>query len=47
MDPKSLTKLKRMAKYHPEVILRVIGRDWFKANQGIAYLIPDWEPMRA
>ena len=32
MDSKSATKIKRMAKYHPDVKLRVIGKDWFKEN---------------
>ena len=32
MDSKSATKIKRMAKYHPNVILKVIDKDWFKAN---------------
>lgn len=32
MDAKSKTKLKRMAKYHPEVVLRVIDAKWFKEN---------------
>jgi hypothetical protein len=32
MDSKSATKIKRMAKYHPEVILKVIDKDWFKSN---------------
>jgi hypothetical protein len=35
MDSKSLTKIKRMAKYHPDVKLRVIDKIWFQANQGI------------
>lgn len=26
------TKYKRMAKYHPDVKLRVIGKEWFKEN---------------
>lgn len=26
------TKYKRMAKYHPDVKLRVIGKEWFKKN---------------
>jgi len=29
---KDRTKYKRMAKYHPEVKLRVIDGAWFKAN---------------
>lgn len=32
MDSKSATKIKRMAKYHPDVKLRVIGKEWFKEN---------------
>ncbi len=32
MDQKSRTKIKRMAKYHPEVVLRVIDKSWFSAN---------------
>jgi len=30
--PKDLTKLKRMAKYHPTVKIRMIGKEWFKSN---------------
>jgi hypothetical protein len=29
---KDLTKYKRMAKYYPDVILRVIKKDWFQTN---------------
>ena len=32
MDSKSATKIKRMAKYHPDIKLRVIGKEWFKEN---------------
>ena len=32
MDSKSVTKIKRMAKYFPEEKLRVIDGTWFKAN---------------
>lgn len=44
-DPKSTTKLKRMAKYHPDVKVIVIGREWFAdANRkGLCRLIPNWE----
>ena len=43
MDSKSLTKIKRMAKYHPEVKLRVIDKTWFQANQGILKkVIKNW-----
>lgn len=45
MDPKSLTKLKRMKKYHPDVRVIVIDSSWFKAanRQGLCRLIPGWE----
>jgi hypothetical protein len=32
MDAKSKTKIKRMAKYHPDVVLRIIDGKWFKEN---------------
>lgn len=35
MDKKSQTKIKRMAKYHPDVVLRVVGKEWFKAYSPI------------
>ena len=31
-DSKSQTKMKRMAKYYPEVKIRLVGGDWFKQN---------------
>jgi hypothetical protein len=31
-DSKSQTKMKRMAKYYPEVKIRLVSGDWFKAN---------------
>lgn len=31
-DSKSQTKMKRMAKYYPEVNIRLVGADWFKQN---------------
>lgn len=31
-DSKSQTKMKRMAKYYPEVNIRLVGSDWFKTN---------------
>lgn len=31
-DSKSQTKMKRMAKYYPEVKIRLVGGDWFKVN---------------
>lgn len=32
MDSKSATKLKRMAKYYPDVKIRVVDSAWFKSN---------------
>ena len=32
MCNKSITKMKRMAKYYPEVKIRLVGADWFKQN---------------
>jgi len=32
MDNKSKTKMKRMAKYYPDVKIRLVGADWFKQN---------------
>lgn len=32
MDAKSTTKIKRMAKYFPDVKLRVVSGDWFSTN---------------
>lgn len=44
MDPGSLTKLRRMAKYYPAEVIRVIDGDWFKRHQRqMRSLIPDWE----
>lgn len=43
MDSKSQTKIKRMAKYHPSITLRVIDGDWFKANAPILKkVLPNW-----
>ena len=40
---KDRTKYKRMAKYHPEVKLRIIDKVWFKDNSSILKkILPDW-----
>jgi hypothetical protein len=31
-DSKSITKMKRMAKYYPQIKIRLVGSDWFKQN---------------
>jgi hypothetical protein len=44
MDASSKTKLKRMAKYYPNINLKVIDKVWFKANtHNLKRLIPYWE----
>lgn len=44
MDDKSKTKLKRMAKYHPAVEVRVVGQKQYAAlARSVASLIPNWE----
>lgn len=35
MDARSKTKIKRMAKYHPTVVLRVFDKTWFKTNKNL------------
>lgn len=35
MDSKSMTKLKRFAKYYPKEEMRVIDAKWFRKNPGI------------
>lgn len=43
-DARSKTKIKRMAKYHPKVVLRIIDASWFKANgRKLSQLIHGWE----
>jgi hypothetical protein len=43
-DARSKTKIKRMAKYHPTVSLRIIAAPWFKQNgRKLSGIIPDWE----
>jgi hypothetical protein len=32
LDARSMTKLRRMAKYYPEVKIRLVDSTWFKAN---------------
>lgn len=43
MDERSKTKLKRMKKYHPLEIVRVLDGSWFSnANRTFAAVIPGW-----
>jgi hypothetical protein len=32
MDAKSATKIKRMAKYYPQIVLNVVDKKWFAQN---------------
>lgn len=44
MDSKSITKLKRMKKYHPKVIVEVVNwKDYKEIESKVARLIPNWE----
>jgi hypothetical protein len=44
LDPKSATKLKRMAKYYPHEKIELIKADWFAKNNHIMRnLIRGWE----
>jgi len=44
MDSRSRTALKRMKKYHPDVIVLVKDSTWFKAaNRNLAGVVPGWE----
>jgi len=43
MDAKSKTKIKRMAKYHPNIVLRIIDKTWFKDKSAkLKKIIPNW-----
>jgi len=43
MSPDSKTKLKRMAKYYPDVRIVIINSTWFKANKSLKGIIGNWE----
>lgn len=45
MDQPSKTRLKRMAKYFPSELVKVIGKPWFSAanRSGLAASLPGWE----
>lgn len=44
MDPKSKTKLKRMAKYHPDVKLVLIDKRYYEdIKRKLSRVIPGWE----
>ena len=44
MDARSKTKLARMKKYHPKVLVIVIDAGWFRANgRKLRSILPGWE----
>lgn len=43
MCDRSRTTLARMAKYHPEITVLVIDKDWFKANKNFKIILKEWE----
>lgn len=44
MDARSITKIKRMKKYHPSVILIVLDAKWYRANSPtLRAIIKEWE----
>lgn len=44
MDPVSRTKLRRMAKYHPEVKIVVVGRaEYAEIRKKVGAMVPGWE----
>jgi len=43
MDKKSMTKIQRMKKYHPDVVLHVIDELWFITSApALKKVLPDW-----
>jgi hypothetical protein len=44
MDAKSKTKLTRMAKYYPQVKVKLVDKDWFKLNTKILKpIVKGWQ----
>ncbi len=44
LDPRSATKLKRMAKYYPKIDIEVRDAKWFSENGPmLASVVPGWE----
>lgn len=47
MDPKSKTKLKRMAKYYPEIKIILIDKDaYYAIAKQVKNFIPHWETQK-
>lgn len=43
MDDRSKTKLKRMKKYYPKVVIKIIDATWFKLNKQNLSGLLGWE----
>lgn len=44
MDSKSKTKIDRMAKYYPQIKLKVIDKEWFKENtKKLKQIVKGWQ----
>lgn len=44
MDARSVTKIKRMAKYHPKITLVVRDAKWYRANRStLRAIVKGWE----
>jgi len=44
MDPKSNTKLKRMARYHPDITIILIDKEaYYAIRRECKNLVPNWE----
>ena len=46
MDPRSLTKLKRMRIHHPEITMVLRDAKWFKEHKSLAKTVPGWTRCR-
>lgn len=48
MDAKSKTKIKRLAKYYPEVVMKIVnGKDYLALEKQVGAMVPGWEwPQR-
>lgn len=42
-DDRSKTKMKRMKKYYPKVVINLIQAPWFKASKNLKLVIKEWE----
>lgn len=41
---KDLVKMDRMKRYHPDILIRMVGAEWFKKNNTLfKNIVPGWE----